>query len=137
MIQTTLPAEGRKFERELKSRASDATFGMKLAIYAACLWCGLAASLSDSLALQGLGIVLLGVMFAHGVELQHQALHGQGFRHRGVNEFFGVLLGLPMLVSFAAYQASHLRHHRHLGTPQNREFFDYGCLLYTSPSPRD
>jgi fatty acid desaturase len=134
VIQPTLPADGRKFEHELKSRASDSTFGMKLAIYAACLWSGTAASLSDSAALQGLGVVLLGVMFAHGVELQHQALHGQGFRHRAVNEFVGVLLGLPMLVSFAGYQASHLRHHRHLGTPRNREFFDYGDQYGTSPA---
>ena len=39
---------------------------------------------------------------------------------------FGVLLGMPMLVLFHAYQDSHLRHHRLLGTPENKEFFDYG-----------
>jgi fatty acid desaturase len=38
----------------------------------------------------------------------------------------GVLLGLPMLISFTAYRVTHMRHHRDLGTPQNREFFDYG-----------
>jgi fatty acid desaturase len=123
---TTLPLARRQFEQDLKSRASDALFGMKLALYATGLGCGACAALSDPLLLQGAGIVLLGMMFAHGVELQHQALHGQGFRHRRFNECVGVVLGLPMLVSFAAYQASHLRHHRDLGTPRNREFFDYG-----------
>lgn len=123
---TTLPLIRRQIEQDLKSRASDVIFGMKLALYGAGLGCGASASLSDSLVVQGAGVVLLGVMFAHGVELQHQALHGQGLRHRRINECVGVLLGLPMLVSFAGYQASHLRHHRDLGTPRNREFFDYG-----------
>lgn len=119
-------AARRGLEHELKSRASDATFGMKFAIYVACLGYGVAACLADALWLRLAGIAVVGVMFAHGVELQHQVLHGQGFRNRTINEFVGVLLGLPMLVSFAGYQASHLRHHRFLGTPQNREFFDYG-----------
>jgi fatty acid desaturase len=116
----------RKTEQELKSRASDATFGMKFVIYAGCLWYGVAASMAESLALRLLGFLVIGAMFAHGVELQHQVLHGQGFRNRRLNEIIGIALGLPMLVSFAGYQASHLRHHRHLGTPENKEFFDYG-----------
>ncbi len=65
-------------------------------------------------------------MFAHGVELQHQALHYQGFKSNKYNTFFGILLGLPMLVSFHEYQYSHLRHHGRLGTPENKEYFDYG-----------
>jgi fatty acid desaturase len=72
------------------------------------------------------GIALIGVMFAHGVELQHQALHYQGFKSKKWNACFGILLGLPMLVSFHEYQDGHLRHHRLLGTPENKEFFDYG-----------
>jgi fatty acid desaturase len=31
-----------------------------------------------------------------------------------------------MLIPYSAYRAAHLRHHRDLGTPRNREFFDYG-----------
>jgi fatty acid desaturase len=65
-------------------------------------------------------------MFAHGVELQHQSLHHTAFHDRRLTEIVGVVLGLPMLVSFAGYQAAHLRHHRNLGTDQNTEFFDYG-----------
>ena len=68
----------------------------------------------------------LGLMFAHGVELQHQVLHNQGINNRLTNEIVGIFLGIPMLVSYAGYQASHLRHHRDLGTPANKEFFDYG-----------
>lgn len=72
------------------------------------------------------GVFLLGLVFAHALELQHETLHGVAFRGRLANEIAGICLGVPMLVSFADYQASHLRHHRDLGTDRNREFFDYG-----------
>ena len=70
--------------------------------------------------------LLLGAAFAHGVELQHQALHQSGFRSRRLSRIFGVALGLPMLVSYSSYQDSHLYHHSKLGTPEDLEFFDYG-----------
>lgn len=111
---------------DLKSRSSDVTFSLKFAIYAIAVYYGADLALSNSIALKVIGIAILGLMFAHGVELQHQVLHNQGFKNRTLNEIVGVLLGLPMLVSFAGYQASHLRHHKHLGTPENKEFFDYG-----------
>ncbi|MET8042622.1 fatty acid desaturase [Micromonospora sp. NPDC005215] len=72
------------------------------------------------------GVIVLGCMFAHAAELQHQTLHSLGFRNRRANLVAGVVLGVPMLISFSAYRATHMRHHRDLGTPANREFFDYG-----------
>lgn len=126
-MSITLTMTTRKnIAKDLKSRSSDVTFGMKFAIYLAGIGCGVSCSLSGNFAWQALGIILLGAMFAHGVELQHQVLHNQGFRKNSLNEMAGILVGLPMLVSFAGYQASHLRHHRLLGTPENKEFFDYG-----------
>ena len=84
------------------------------------------------------GIVLLGAMFAHAVELQHQCLHYTAFQSRSMNRIVGILLGLPMLTSFHAYRRSHLDHHRNLGTPSDTPFFNYrflesgsiGALLY-------
>lgn len=70
--------------------------------------------------------LLLGAAFAHGIELQHQALHQTGFKSRKVNRLAGIALGIPMLVSYSAYQDSHLFHHRALGTPEDEEFFNYG-----------
>jgi len=70
--------------------------------------------------------LLLGAAFAHGVELQHQALHQTGFKSRKLNRLAGFTLGIPMLVSYSAYQDSHLFHHRALGTPEDEEFFNYG-----------
>lgn len=111
---------------DIKSRSSDVTFGLKYVFFLMLLQWAAQAALADTWLPRVLGVLGLGLIFAHGVELQHQALHCLGFRNRRVNEVVGISLGLPMLVSLAGYQASHLRHHRLLGTPHNKEFFDYG-----------
>lgn len=80
-------------------------------------------------------MALLGLVYAHGVELQHQALHNTAFPSKSWNRFVGFFLGLPMLVSFSDYQFSHLRHHRLLGTADDREFFNYGYDRLTSLKP--
>ncbi|MBV8201973.1 MAG: fatty acid desaturase [Acidobacteria bacterium] len=77
-------------------------------------------------------MAVLGQLFAHGVELQHQTLHHTAFRDKRWNRFTGFLLGLPMLVSFTDYQCSHLRHHRTLGTKNDREFFNDGFERLTT-----
>ncbi len=69
--------------------------------------------------------LLLGVAYAHAVELQHQCLHNTAYKSRIGNRIVGVVLGLPSFVSFSDYQNSHLKHHRLLGTPEDKEFFNY------------
>lgn len=76
---------------------------------------------------------LLGVTFAHGLELQHEALHGQLFQSKLLSRLVGFLLGAPMLVSFTHYQRQHLHHHRYLGTDKDQEIFDYDATLLTGP----
>jgi fatty acid desaturase len=71
------------------------------------------------------GDVILGVLFAHAVELQHQVLHGTAFRSSRVSRGVGFLLGAPMMVSYSRYRALHLLHHRYLGTDKDTEFFEY------------
>lgn len=77
----------------------------------------------------GLGAIptqmILGVLFAHAVELQHQCLHNTAFHSRRLNRFIGFVLGVPMLVSYAHYCARHLEHHKWLGTSHDVEFFSY------------
>lgn len=111
---------------DLRSKSNDVTFALKITIYLIFLGIGASCSLNESIYITMFGIALLGAMFAHGVELQHQVLHRQGFHHRKLNDLVGVVLGLPMLVSYSDYQYSHLRHHKYLGTPENQEYFDYG-----------
>jgi fatty acid desaturase len=66
--------------------------------------------------------LVLGLMYAHLVELQHEALHNHAFQSRRLNRLFGFLCGLFMLSSHSHYQYDHLRHHAELGTEDNHEF---------------
>ena len=72
-----------------------------------------------------ISIPVLGLMFAHLVELQHECLHEHAFRSRKLNRFFGFLCGIFMFSSYWHYKYDHLRHHAYLGTSQNYEHFDY------------
>lgn len=74
---------------------------------------------------QGAGVLLLGAMYVHAVELQHQCLHHSAFRNARWHRIVGVALGLPMLVSYSHYRIRHLQHHKYLGTPKDSEFFGF------------
>jgi len=90
---------------------------------------------SPSRIVAGVAMVLLGLTYTHGVELQHQTLHNTAFPSRRWNRLAGFSLGLPMLVSFSNYQHSHLRHHRLVGTAEDREFFSYEYGRLTTLKP--
>lgn len=119
-------AEIRANYRYLRGRVRGEVFVAKLAVAAVILAGGVVLATQDALWSRLVGVILIGLMFAHTAELQHETLHNIGFRSQRANTIAGTVLGIPMLVSFAAYRSAHLRHHRYLGTPLNREFFDYG-----------
>lgn len=108
------------------TRVSGGAFAAKLALCVVLTGSGALLAALAPWPARVLGTLLLGAMFAHAAELQHEALHHLGFRSRRANTVAGVALGVPMLIAYSAYRAAHLRHHRDLGTPRNREFFDYG-----------
>ena len=91
----------------------------------AMLSTGVAMALTENPILIAIGIFLIGAMFAHAVEIQHQCLHFSAFQSRRINKIIGILLGLPTLTSFHAYRRSHLEHHRNLGTSNDTPFFTY------------
>lgn len=93
---------------------------------------GLACVNSHSIILMGFGVFLVGAMFAHSVELQHQCIHRTAFKSKFWNDLTGFFLGLPMLVSYSHYRSNHLHHHRTLGTKDNREFFQYSYSVSDS-----
>ena len=68
--------------------------------------------------------LFFGLIIAHGVELQHQAIHYTGFKNRFLNVISGNLLGLPTLNSFTHYQTLHNWHHQKIGTEDDVEFFN-------------
>jgi fatty acid desaturase len=71
------------------------------------------------------GVFAEGLLFAHMLELVHSCIHGTAFGSRRVDRIAGVLLGLPMLVSFSDYRDNHLEHHRTLGKSEKKDFFGY------------
>jgi fatty acid desaturase len=77
-------------------------------------------------------MILLGLIYAHCVELQHQCLHNTAYHSTAWNRFVGVILGLPTLVAYSDYQCSHMKHHRLLGTPEDKEFFNYDYEALTT-----
>jgi fatty acid desaturase len=84
--------------------------------------------------LQVLAAMVLGLMYAHLVELQHETLHEHAFNSRRLNRISGFLCGLFMLSSYSHYKYDHLRHHASLGTNTNREFFNYRFRELDSPA---
>lgn len=80
-----------------------------------------------------LDIVFLGLIYAHFTELQHELLHGHAFKSQRLNRGLGFVCGVFMLNSFSHYKYHHLRHHRHLGTELNSEFFNYPEKGLNSP----
>ena len=117
--------------REL-ARVRAGPFLLRLVIYLALAAAAAAVIVEAHGVAAFAAMVVLGQLFAHGVELQHQTLHHTAFRNKSWDRFAGFLLGLPMLVSFTDYQWSHLRHHRTLGTKDDREFFNDGFERLTT-----
>lgn len=78
-------------------------------------------------------IIILGPLYAHLVELQHECLHEHAYDKRWLNRLTGFIAGIFMQSSFSHYKYEHLRHHAYLGTPQNQEFFNYRFRGLDSP----
>lgn len=93
---------------------------------------GVMLALSQNIAATMFGIFLIGAMFTHAVEIQHQCLHFSAFHSRRINKIIGIMLGLPTLTSFHAYRRSHLEHHRNLGTSNDTPFFTYKFVVKPS-----
>lgn len=70
-------------------------------------------------------MIVVGLMYAHLLELQHECLHEHAFTSRQLNRICGFVCGIFMLSSFWHYKHDHLRHHAFLGTSTNAEFFNY------------
>lgn len=66
---------------------------------------------------------LLGLVFAHGIELQHQTIHYNAFVNLKLNILVGRILGLPTMNSYTHYQCLHMWHHQNIGTVDDNEFF--------------
>ena len=92
----------------------------KLALYSAIAITAMVAIVLTPWPLKLLPQVILGAMFVHGLELQHEMVHQRHFGKRW-GDAVGFLLGLPMFIEFTEYRLTHSHHHRAVGTPEDDE----------------
>ncbi|MEU6205429.1 fatty acid desaturase [Micromonospora musae] len=124
-MTTTAASPTLLFARARTSVGDERVFLAKLAVLAGLTTVGVVLALRSEPLAAVAGMVLLAAMYTHAVELQHQALHHSAFRAAWPHRLVGVPLGLPLLVVYTHYRVRHLQHHRHLGTPQDTEFFGF------------
>jgi len=139
MKVTELPGEGHsiqlsdEFLRGL-IRQNPTLSAVKIGLYLVAIAALAAAAAANFGTVSNILIVIgLGITFAHGLELQHEALHGNLFHSRKINAIAGTVLGAPMLVSFTHYRSCHFHHHRFVGTPRDAELFDYSIRSLRNP----
>lgn len=118
-----------KYRLNFLKNTDDISFLLRILVWAGFISVGTILVSQENVAFQILGIILNGLMFVHGIELQHQAIHFSGFSSRALNILVGQFLGLPMLTPFHHYQLDHLRHHKYIGTDNDIEFFDRSHLV--------
>ncbi|MDN3294962.1 fatty acid desaturase [Streptomyces ficellus] len=117
--------DGLLFQRARTTKRDQTVFVGKLLVAGAIGTVGVLLGLQDGWAGKLIGVFVLGALYAHMVELQHQCLHHSAFTAAKPHRIVGIPLGLPMLVSFSHYRVRHLQHHASLGTPQDSEFFGF------------
>lgn len=112
-------------KRRRVSQVDSFRFVLRLLLATVLATLGAVLVLSGGWIRPGLGIVVLGAIYTHAVELQHQCLHHSAFVRSWPHRIVGILLGLPTLVSYSHYRVKHLQHHRFLGTARDSEFFGF------------
>ncbi|GAA3729031.1 hypothetical protein GCM10022225_08040 [Plantactinospora mayteni] len=122
---TTAPQPEILFQRARVTPHDQRVFVVKLVVALAITFTGIALVLVGNAVTIVVGIIVLGAVYTHMVELQHQCLHHSAFLRPAPHRVVGLLLGLPMLVSYSHYRVRHLQHHRHLGTDRDTEFFGF------------
>ncbi|MEU8380031.1 fatty acid desaturase [Streptosporangium sp. NPDC048865] len=113
------------FARTKVNRNDQRIFVAKLVVLAVLTAVGAVLALRPEPPLIVFGVVILAAAYTHAVELQHQCLHHSAFRGSWPHRLTGVPLGIPLFVVYSHYRLRHLQHHRHLGTPQDTEFFGF------------
>jgi fatty acid desaturase len=116
----------------MPSRAPSASqASIRLSVYVGAVVALLTAiGLSSGAGIGVAAALALGVAYAHGLELQHETLHGIFLKSEAGNRIAGSLFGLPMLTTFTDTRIRHLHHHRYVGTAQ--DVFDRSCADFAN-----
>ncbi|WP_255950575.1 fatty acid desaturase family protein [Streptomyces odontomachi] len=133
-VRPTAPVPRLVFQRSRTSARDQTAFLGKLVLVLVLGAAGAALVLTGDALMTTAGVVVLGGLYAHMVELQHQCLHHSAFLRTGPHRPVGVLLGLPMFVAHSHYRIRHLQHHRYLGTERDSEFFGFDTRQPLTPT---
>lgn len=107
------------------TKAKNINFSLKLAAIITIQFVSFQAMLSESsLKIIG-GVILMGLINAHILQVIHQCIHFTGFRNRTLNDIAGNFLSFPVMIDFHTYRKEHFKHHQNLGTTENTEFFGF------------
>lgn len=132
MLHTLRPNTTAFTPHPVKSSSSAQMFYRKLTLYGALVIGFGSLTVLLPWPLKLLAQLGLGAMFAHGIELEHELIHQRYFAGSW-QRWVGTALGLPLLVDFTRYQATHLHHHRALGTADDEESFAYNFEQLATP----
>ncbi|MEV0232183.1 fatty acid desaturase [Nonomuraea sp. NPDC050786] len=113
------------FQRSPVTHHDQRLFIAKLLVALLLAVAGVALVIAGSAVFVIAGIIVLGAVYTHMVELQHQCLHHSAFVRPAPHRMVGVVLGLPLLISYSHYRVRHLQHHKYLGTAKDTEFFGF------------
>ncbi len=76
--------------------------------------------------LAGLTYGVMGYLWMSIVTFMHDCAHGVLFKARWKNWAFGMFSTLPLFITFTAFQADHLEHHRYNRSPKDPDAFTMG-----------
>jgi fatty acid desaturase len=114
-------------------RAKNINFALKLLVIILIQFVSLQALLSQNTLKIVFGILLMGLINAHVIQIIHQCIHYLGFRNQLLNDLAGNILSFPVMIDFYTYRNEHFKHHRNLGTSHNSEFFGFN-KIHNRPS---
>jgi fatty acid desaturase len=106
-----------------QTRFASRRLGEQAALWLLGTW---AACFAPLPMLRWCGVAVLGLVYARNLEFAHACIHGTFLRGARANRIAGIVLSLPMLVSFCRWRREHAEHHRDVEKEGFR--YDYPCL---------
>lgn len=91
---------------------------------AASLWASKLSLGFSSIAVWLAGAIASGLALNAAFLVMHEGTHFLLSPNRARNRWLGFLTGLPLFISFTAYQVLHIRHHDFLGDPRDPDDYD-------------
>jgi fatty acid desaturase len=109
-------------------KANNFNFTIKLLIILFFQFLGIRLLIQGSTSLFCFGVLILGFIHAHAIQVIHQCCHYTGYSNKTFNDLVGKYLSAFVLIDFETYRKSHFKHHKNLGTELDTEILGYEKL---------